>query len=478
MNDHWVVLKFGGTSVSGRPQWEVIARLLMDRLEQGHRVLLVCSAVAGVTNDLTALADEPGSEEKLTRLLDRHRQLATDLGVDEAGWLDQAETTLRRCVSVLTRGEDYRARAELLSVGEWLSTRIGAGFLQQFTPTSWVDVRQALQVQEEPELSLARQCLSASCAPGLDADLIQGWQKLQRSVITQGFIASTREGHTVLLGRGGSDTSAALLAGRLGAIELEIWTDVPGLFSADPRLVPHARLLVELDYDEALEMAASGAKVVHPRCIRAAAATRTPVAIRDTTRPWLAGTRIVDAEVIAQKVGSPGRGVKAITCQKGMIVLLLQKIDIRREVGFLARVFDIFRRHGVSIDLVATSETTTTVAINQPANHLDEASLSGLVAELQTQCTVRVYADCVCVNLVGNEVRTALARLQSTLRFFDDHALLMLSQSANDRCFSLLVNAQDHEVLLKQTHDTLIPSGSEASIGVFGARWQDILEQV
>jgi len=256
----------------------------------------------------------------------------------------------------------------------------------------------------------------------------------------------------------------------LRATELEIWTDVPGLFSADPRLVPEARLLIELDYAEALEMAASGAKVVHPHCIRTAAVTATPVIIRDAARPQLAGTRLIAAAASIC-------GVKAITCQKEMVGLLLQNIDSRREVGFLARVFDIFRRHGLSIDLVATSETTTTVAINGPANHLDERALAILVTELQTQCTVNVFSDCVCINLVGSAVRTALARMQSTMRFFDDHPLLMLSQSANDLCLSLLIETQDHEILLQKAHAMLIPSGPEVSAGVFGARWLELGEQ-
>ena len=470
-----MVLKFGGTSVSGLPQWTAIATLLQQRLSAGYRVVLVCSAVAGVTNALSALAEDPQSEEKLTGVLERHRRLASELGVTEDGWLAQAEGMLRRCTCALARGAGYPEQAELVSIGEWLSTRIGASFLQQFTTVSWVDAREALQVLDEPELSPARQWLSACCEPGADPDLQRHWEQLAPAIITQGFIASKSQGQTALLGRGGSDTSAALLAGRVCALELEIWTDVPGLFSADPRLVPEARLLVQLDYAEALEMAASGARVVHPRCIRTAAATATPVVIRDASRPQLTGTRISDA---AGGSGSgPAHAVKAITCQKGMEVLLLQNLDSRREVGFLARVFEIFHRHGLSIDLVATSETTTTVSINGPANHLDGQALAALVTELRTQCTVKVFSDCVCINLVGSSVRMALAGLRPAMKFFDDHALLMLSQSANDLCLSLLIDARDHEVLLQQAHAVLIPSGPQAPGGTFGPCWLEILEQ-
>lgn len=469
MTANWVVLKFGGTSVSGRAQWQVIADLARNRSAGGRRVLLVCSAVAGVTDALSALADHPESEDKLAHLLDRHRHLAAELMVSGADSLAAAEATLRRCVAALGKGGGFEARAELMAVGEWLCTRLGAEFLAQSMEVSWVDVREALKTQVEPELSEARQWLSATCQPGADPVLADGWARLCPVLVTQGFVAGTADGRTALLGRGGSDVSAALLAGRVGAPEVEIWTDVPGLFSADPRRVPEARLLAELDYSESLEMAASGAKVVHPRCIRSAEATGTAVLIRDTSRPWISGTRI------SHKV-SHGVGAKAITCQKEMLVLLLQNTDTRREVGFLARVFDVFRQQGLSIDLVATSETTTTVAINAPANQLDGASLEALILDLRKECTVVPHSGCVCVNLVGRSIRMSLSKLQKTLDYFEDHPLLMLSQSANDLCLSLLVKEDGHEDLLRALHDVLIPGLEAGPSDTFGLRWRDLPE--
>jgi len=334
-----------------------------------------------------------------------------------------------------------------------------------------------LYIVEEPGLSAARQWLSASCAAKVDDDLQLRWAELGPAIITQGYSASAPGGKTALLGRGGSDTSAALLAGRLAASELEIWTDVPGLFSADPRLVPEARLLTELDYDEALEMAASGAKVIHPRAIRAAAATATPISIKDSGRPGtgMAGTRI--SRQTPAHAGDFSPGVKAITCQKDMMVLLLQNIDPRREVGFLSRDFGVYERHGVSIDLVATSETTTTVALNRSGNHLEQAASDALIGELGTQCRVTVYTDCVCLNLVGSSVRTVLANAGSTFRFFEDHPLLMLSQSANDRCLSLLIESQEHEKLLRQAHLALIPVDGGAVRSAFGPSWVELQNQ-
>ncbi|HET6564746.1 MAG TPA: aspartate kinase [Xanthomonadales bacterium] len=464
MNPDWVVLKFGGTSVAGGPQWQTIRNLLQQRLDANQRVLLVCSAVSGVTNQLTELADSP-STALLEKIVQRHVQLATELEVGNDSWLEPGRQRMEACVLRLQQGENHAARADLLACGEWLSTRIGSVYLSRFMPVDWLDVRHHLVARPEPELSAARQWLSASCVAGPDAAFQKQCAAMAPVVVTQGYTAANPDGATVLLGRGGSDTSAALLAGRLQASWVEIWTDVPGLFSADPRLVADARLLEDLEFAEALEMAAAGAKVVHPSCIRAAAETGTPIHIRDTHRPGLTGTRI-------SHLAGTQSGVKTITCQKDMLVLLLAKIDTRREVGFLASVFGVFRQRGVSIDLVATSETTTTVALNRPANLLDDASLAALVQDLAEYCTVEVFANCVCVNLVGNSVRKALAQLQGSMQYFADNPLLMMSQSANDLCLSLLLPEGEHAAFVQQLHRELIIANQAAP--AFGPSWHDV----
>lgn len=467
MADNWIVLKFGGTSVAGRSQWETIASLAKARRAEGFRVLLVCSAVAGVTDQLNALAYKPDSITRLEELLDIHRILGRELEVDERSWLPESRPLLEKCLQDLSHEPGPQFRAALLAMGEWLSTKIGCSFLRQHLDAAWVDVREALEVLHEKDLSPARQWLSATCRAAEAPGLAGRWSALAPILLTQGFVARTKEGETALLGRGGSDTSAALLAGRLSAERLEIWTDVPGLFSADPRLISEARLLGEVDYAEALEMAASGAKVVHPRSIRAAAATSTPVVIRDLNRRGVAGT-VIGRRVLDET------GVKTVTCQEQMAVILLQNLDARFQVGFLAEVFDIFRRRGISIDLVATSETTTTVAINCRTNHIGDDELAGLADDLGSRCKVKLFRDCVCVNLVGRGARTALSRLQDVMRFFEEHPLLMVSQSANDLCLSLLVNSGEHESLLKDAHRALIPAEDEKQGRVFGASWKQI----
>jgi len=467
VSEKWIVLKFGGTSVAGRKQWETISSIVQARRTEGFRVLLVCSAVAGVTNQLTALAYKPDSTRRLQELLDVHQNLALELEVEESHWLQDAREQLGLCLQNLTHDPGPMSRAALLALGEWMSTRIGCCFLRQHLDAAWVDAREALVTVSGEQLSPARRWLSAACNAAEAPGLASRWSTLSPVLITQGFVARSPEGQTALLGRGGSDTSAALLAGRLSASRLEIWTDVPGLFSADPRLIDDARLLNEVGYSEALEMAASGAKVVHPRCIRAAAATATPVVIRDLNRRDVPGTQI------GQRL-APHNGIKAVICKQQMAVILLENLDARFQVGFLADVFDTFRRRGISVDLVATSETTTTVAIDCQANHLGKEELADLVEDLVVRCKVRLFRDCVCVNLVGQGARTALSRIQSVMSYFEERPLLMASQSANDLCLSLLIEEGEHEQLLKSAHAALIPADVGGADPVFGPSWRRI----
>lgn len=475
----WLVLKFGGTSVSGPQQWQTIASLAQRRLDDGYRVVLVCSALSGVTDALQALADNAGNYETadVIAILDRHSKLARELEIEADDLVHEAGDEITRVLGLIANARDqtgrYSAMASLLPVGEWLSTRMGERFLARSMPTEWVDARQALQALPEPGTSGRRTWLSARCSSGVDQTLLASWSEKAPLLISQGFVAAHPQGGTVLLGRGGSDTSAALLASRLGAEKIEIWTDVPGLFSADPRVVPQARLLQALNYDEALEMAASGAKVVHSRCIRAAADANIPIQVRDLGHTDFPGTAIRRDETSAAK---GAEGIRCVCQQPRMAVLLLQNLDTREHVGFLAWVFAQISEAGISVDLVATSETTTTLALNRVTNHLDDETLDQLAGRLRKRCAVTVYPQCSGINLVGRGARVALADLDSGSGFFAEHPLLMLSQSANDLCISLLLRSIDAEELLEILHRVLIGKGLDKThkAEVFGPSWQEI----
>lgn len=479
MTSQWLILKFGGTSVSGKQQWTTIESLARQRLEQGYRVVLVCSAMAGVTNALQRFTEQPNDckNSEVENILRQYRQLATDLGIESEDLLDEAAqqitNSLRTIAGAVNNPDRYAGIASLLSVGEWLSTRIGKRYLAKNLEIEWVDAREALQTLAEDALHTRRAWLSARCSSKPDPGLQKRWSEKSPALITQGFVASHPEGGTALLGRGGSDTSAVLLASALEARRVEIWTDVPGLFSADPRVIPGARLLRTLDYDEALEMAASGAKVVHSRCIRAAADAHLPVHICDLGNTDFTGTTIQHDDGTSARANE---GIRSVCHQTQMAVLLLQNLDMREQVGFLAWVFEQISQAGISIDLVATSETTTTLALNMISNHLDEPTLAELASSLRQRCAVTVYPQCSAINLVGRGARVALSQAASGFEFFATQPLLMLSQSANDLCVSLLVQESDAGELLRSLHAILIEKGLDKKLEaeVFGPSWQEL----
>ena len=202
MAEKWLVLKFGGTSVAGRQQWETIASIVRARRSGGYRVLLVCSAVSGVTDLLETLSVQVDSEPLLAEILQIHRALAKQLRVNFDHRLAEAEQHIFHCLERIARTPGPQWKAALLATGEWLSTRLGAQFLQQSLDVDWVDARDVLEVLPEPDRSPPRQWLSATCKPGKDSSLCGRWMELKPVLVTQGFVARTRQGKTALLGRG------------------------------------------------------------------------------------------------------------------------------------------------------------------------------------------------------------------------------------------------------------------------------------
>jgi diaminopimelate decarboxylase/aspartate kinase len=254
--DRWIVLKFGGTSVSRRNRWDTIGAIASKRMaEDDARVLVVVSALSGVTNALQAIADgtvdAPAAAEAL---IERHREFAGELGLDADDVLGERFAALRSLASD-TRATDRALdwQADLLAQGELLSSTLGAAYLHaQGLDFGWCDARDWLGAVALPNQNAWSRRLSVSCRHDADADMLARFARQpSRMLLTQGFIARHADGGTAVLGRGGSDTSAAYFGALLGARRVEIWTDVPGMFSANPREVPDARLLARLDYAEA-----------------------------------------------------------------------------------------------------------------------------------------------------------------------------------------------------------------------------------
>ena len=293
----FVVMKFGGRSVATAQNWATIARLLRQRLDEGLKPVVVHSALAGVSDALEDLLLQATSGDTATALDDirrRHEQLASELGVDAQLLVPELQSLEQLIDGVRLVGEvSPRVHARVMATGELAATTLGVAYLQgQGLPACWRDARDLLESETQRDQTERARVLTANCdfvpSEALQAEL----SSTDGFVLTQGFIARSASGDTVLLGRGGSDTSGAYLAARLQARRLEIWTDVPGFFSSDPKAVPSARLLRRLHYREAQEIASAGGGILHPRSISPIRKLGIPLFLKCTNHPEWEGTLI------------------------------------------------------------------------------------------------------------------------------------------------------------------------------------------
>ncbi len=360
----WLVLKFGGSSVSSAANWGVIHDLLLERLAAGYSPMVVHSALAGVSNRIeNALGQALAGDfrEDFVAIEAAHSGLARNLGLDArsllGAYFDELEQVLAGVH--LLREASSRAHAKAMAVGELMATTLGAAYLQSRGLTAhWLDARRLLRSVDLPNTSERTRFLNASCEFEADEGLQARCRETSGVIVTQGFIASNARGETVILGRGGSDTSAAYFAAKLRAAGLEIWTDVPGMFSANPRTVEGARLLRALSYAEAQEIASTGGSVLHPRCIAPVRFHGIPLRIKDTTQPELPGT------LVSSDAGSDSPRVKAISGRTRVTLVSMETLGMWQEVGFLADAFRCFSDLGLSVDLVSTSESNVTVTLD------------------------------------------------------------------------------------------------------------------
>ncbi|RXK63860.1 bifunctional aspartate kinase/diaminopimelate decarboxylase [Stenotrophomonas sp. MA5] len=472
--DRWIVLKFGGTSVSRRHRWDTIGKLAKKRAEEtGSRVLVVVSALSGVTNELTAIADGAAdSRDRVAALVERHEAFLVELGLGR-------EVLAERLAALQGLLDDPRAatrpldwQADVLGQGELLSSTVGAAYLRASgLDMGWMDARHWLDaLPPQPNQSDWSQRLSVNCQWRSDADWAQRFRaQPTRLLITQGFISRHADGGTAILGRGGSDTSAAYFGALLGASRVEIWTDVPGMFSANPKDVPDARLLTRLDYYEAQEIATTGAKVLHPRSIKPCRDAGVPMAILDTERPELPGTSI-DGNA------APVPGVKAISRRNGIVLVSMEGIGMWQQVGFLADVFALFKKHGLSVDLIGSAETNVTVSLDPSENLVNTDVLAALSADLSQVCKVKVIVPCAAITLVGLGMRSLLHKLSDVWATFGRERVHMISQSSNDLNLTFVIDEADADGLLPILHAELIDSGAMPveETEVFGPRWREI----
>jgi aspartate kinase len=434
------VLKFGGTSVADADAIQRVVAIVADE-RRGEAIsgpVVVVSALGGVTDRLLEVAararrgDAAQALELVDQLYGRHLETLAALAPGEHGGpvpeaVDALFGQLRAiagAVAVLHEASP-RSLDAIAAIGELASSRIvTAALVAAGIPATWADPR-ALVITDEHFTSAAplTDVIDAQVPAHLTSALAAG-----RVIVTGGYVGATERGITTTLGRGGSDYSAALIGAALGADEIQIWTDVDGMLTADPRVVDEPRLVPALSFAEAAELAYFGAKVLHPKSIQPAAAKNIPVRILNTFRPKAAGTLITDR---ATGASSP---VSALACKKGITVITITSTGMLMAYGYLRRLFEVFERHRTPVDVVSTSEVSVSVTID------DRTHLESLVAALSAFAEVSVSNGLALVAVVGEGYGADPTSFTRVVRALEGLPLRLVSQADARRNVTLVLD--------------------------------------
>ncbi len=433
------VLKFGGSSVRDARAFREVAEIVRG---YPRPALVVLSATEGTTNALLKMISlaAAGRKKQYTELRreteKRHREIIRDLGLETDTALGKEIDSHFFKLEILLKGIYYlqeaspRARDAVTARGELLSTLIFAGHLNQLkVENHWLDVRKIMITDNQfgkavPQIKEIRKRALREILP-LQAEGV---------VITQGFIGSTRGKLTTTLGRGGSDFSAALLGSVMNAEAIEIWTDVSGIMTADPRVIPQAFTQRDLSFKEAAELAYFGARVLHPDTITPAVEKKIPVLVKNTRDPGDPGTTITSHCL------RPGV-IKAIAFRKDIIVLTIESTRMLLAYGFLERIFDVFARHKISVDLVSTSEISVSLTIDK-GQFAEE-----MVKELREFSRVKISRQMGIISLVSENIRESRDFLKKLFDVLETSQVEMISFGASNVNLSIVT----HESLLMET---------------------------
>jgi aspartate kinase len=447
-----VVQKFGGTSVADPDAIQRLIQIVRTaRTRDGRGPAVVVSAMSGVTDALLAIAAAGGAGRvndalpRLEQLRERHlsaahalapQDAAGDLGTRINAQFDDL-VALAKALSVL-REVSPRTLDVVAAAGELLSSRIVAAALTQCgLPAEWVDARRAIVTNNDhtravPLADETDAALRSSVLTVIDAGRIP---------VLGGFVGSTVEGHTTTLGRGGSDYSGALVGAGIGADEIQIWTDVDGMLTADPRLIAKPRLVPQLSFAEAAELAYFGAKVLHPSTILPAVERNIPVRILNARKPEGSGTMIT-AEP------PPGSTpLTALACKRDLTVVDITSSRMLMAYGFLRRVFEVFERYRTSVDVVTTSEVTVSVTVD------DRRHLEAIAEALSEFSQVSIEHEMALLCAVGDRLRNEPAIAARAVGVFEEVPLRMISQAASRRNITVILREADLQHAIDRLHE-------------------------
>jgi len=439
-----IVSKFGGTSVG---TFEAMQRSAKIVASDTDRKLIVISATSGTTNDLVALADSnldsTSREEILKRIEERHlniiKQCAESEKLEKLFYSQLSE--LREHLDFV--GRDKRWKDRLYAFGELMSTKIFVEVLKENDVNAeWLDAREVIKTDStfgnaEPD----REVIGNKAKKLIDPESIY---------LTQGFIGADIFGNTTTLGRGGSDFSASLFAEAVGADTLEIWTDVAGVYTTDPRIVSDAFPIHEISFDEAAELSVFGGKVLHPATLKPAIRGGVNVRVASSSDPDKPGTLIV-------KETENKPAIRAISLRKDQTLLTVNSLQMLHQHGFLAQLFKVLAEHKISVDLVSTSEVSVALTLDTAVNAANKVELTDTVLEeLREFAEVSVESELALIALIGNDMQKTSGLggpLFSALESYNIR-LICHGASSNNLCF--LVDHEEAESIVRMLHKKFI----------------------
>ena len=428
-------MKFGGTSVEDAAAINRSCHIVEQRLPR--KPFVVVSAIGGATNSLLeagalAARGEIGKAMEIAeRLEKRHAELLESTA--------EHFIRLRELLKALGAIGEFSPRTQDLvaSYGEVLSSLIFADRMKRLGfDAVHVDARQCLITDDRfgkasPIVDITTVRLEEAARPHLNAG---------RVVVMGGYIGTTSTGVTTTLGRGGSDYSAAIVGATLNAEEIQIWTDVDGMMTTDPRIVPTAWKVREISFDEASELAYFGAKVLHPLTVLPAVEKNIPVYILNSRKPAGTGTRIT-------REARPCRNlIKSIAVKKGITVLTVSSSRMLMAHGFLKALFEVFDRHRTSVDMVATSEVSVSLTLDSLS------SLDAILEDLRPLGDVEITSKAALICLVGNNLKYTPGVARRAFGSLPDINILMVSHGASNINFSFIVDEKDATTAVQRLH--------------------------
>ena len=448
-----VVQKFGGTSVADPAAIRRLIEIVRTaRGRDGRGPAVVVSAMSGVTDLLLGIASAAGSGggtadalARIEQLRERHLAAVRELAAanDHDALTTEINATLDQLAAVaqaltVLREVSPRTLDVIAAMGELLSSRIVAAALNAAGVASeWVDARRAIvtsadHMRATPLTVETARALRATVVAALDA---------KRVPVLGGFVGATVDGHTTTLGRGGSDYSGALVGAGVGAREIQIWTDVDGMLTADPRVIKQPRLVPKLSFAEAAELAYFGAKVLHPSTILPAVERNIPVRILNSMRPDGSGT------LITAEPSLDGTPLTGLASKGNVIVVDITSTRMLMAYGFLRRVFEVFERFSTAVDVVTTSEVSVSVTVDDPK------AIPAITEALSEFAEVSIERDMALLCAVGDRLRDEPKIAAQVVSVLEEVPLKMISQAASRRNITVVLRQNDLAHAMERLHE-------------------------